>query len=129
MKFTKTIARALANKVSERLIKSRKQFINDFKLPKDEEKELKGLISELFALDKRIIEVRATLQNKVNVSKSYYDTEETYYDKCRAELAGKKLNFLPNIDTLTDDFLIESLDSASPEDLIARVSARYEMNI
>lgn len=127
MKFTKTVADALANKVLQQLQEARKKFLDEFTLPEEESVKLKALIAERFAITGRLKELDEELSKIALPSRAYCDTPELLYNRyvrCVGEKAAKPL---PSRSTLSDDFLIEALDSENAEELIAKVAAKYSI--
>lgn len=127
MKFTKTVADALANKVLQQLQEARKKFLDEFTLPEEESIKLKALIAERFAITDRLKELDAELAKIALPSRSYCDTPELLYNKFVRCIGEKSVKSLPARSTLSDDFLIEALDTENAEELIAKVAAKYSI--
>ena len=127
MKFTKTVADALANKVLRQLHESNKKFLDEFALPEEESLKLKALIAERFATADHLKDIDAKLAKIAMPTRICYDTPETLYDKFVRCIGEKSLKPLPSHATLSDDFLIEALDTENAEELIAKVAAKYSI--
>ena len=127
MKFTKTVADALANKVFQQLQEARKKLLDEFTLPEEESIKLKALIAERFAITDRLKELDTELEKIAIPSRSYCDTPELLYNKFVRCVGEKTAKPLPSRSTLSDDFLIEALDSENAEELIAKVAAKYSI--
>lgn len=126
MKFTKTVAKALANKTRQNLSAIRNKQIKEFVLPKKEEKSIKELIAHYFAVKEEYNKVLDELNKKGSgIYHQYGDTPEILFEKYVKVAAEKAIPKVPSCDALTDDFLIESLDSENAEELIAKVTAKY----
>lgn len=125
MKFTKTVADALANKVHQQLTNDRNKFLNEFTIPEEDRIKLKTLIAERFATAEHLKDLDAKLAKIATPSRSCYDTPETLYDKYVRSIGEKSLKPLPSHSTLSDDFLIEALDAENADELIAKVAAKY----
>ena len=126
MKFTKTIAEALANKVYQNLSEERRKAIEAFTLPEEKSIELKAMLAERLRLTERMKELDNSLSKIAMVTnRAYNDTLETLYVKYVHKIGEQRLKPLPSRETLTDDFLIESLDAANADELIAKVIAKY----
>ena len=81
MKFTKTVADALANRVLQQLREARKKFLDEFTLPEEESIKLKALIAERFATADHLKDIDAKLAKIAMPNRVCYDTLETLYDK------------------------------------------------
>lgn len=127
MKFTKTVADALANKVFQQLQEARKKLLDEFTLPEEESIKLKALIAERFAITDRLKELDEELAKIAIPSRSYCDTPEKLYNKFVYCVGERSIKPLPARSTLSDDFLIEALDSENAEELIAKVAAKYSI--
>lgn len=127
MKFTKTVADALANKVLQQLQEARKKFLDEFTLPEEESIKLKALIAERFAITDRLKELDAELEKIAIPSRTYCDTPERLYNKFVRCIGERSVKPLPARCTLSDDFLIEALDTENAEELIAKVAAKYSI--
>lgn len=127
MKFTKTVADALANKVFQQLQEARKKLLDEFTLPEEESIKLKALIAERFAIMDRLKELDTELEKIAIPSRSYCDTPEKLYNKFVRCVGERSIKPLPARSTLSDDFLIEALDSENAEELIAKVAAKYSI--
>ena len=127
MKFTKTVADALANKVLQQLQEDRKKFLDEFTLPEEESIKLKALIAERFAITDRLKELDDELAKIALPSRSYCDTPELLYNKFVRCVGEKVAKPLPSRSTLSDDFLIEALDTENAEELIAKIAAKYSV--
>ena len=127
MKFTKTVADALANKVLRQLHEARKKFLDEFTLPEEESIKLKALIAERFATADHLKDIDAKLAKIAMPNRVGYDTLETLYDKFVRCIGERSLKPLPSHATLSDDFLIEALDTENAEELIAKIAAKYSV--
>ena len=127
MKFTKTVADALANKVLRQLHEARKKFLDECTLPEEESIKLKALIAERFATADHLKDIDAKLAKIAMPNSVFYDTPETLYNKYVRCIGEKSLKPLPTYSTLSDDFLIEALDIENTEELIAKVAAKYSV--
>lgn len=126
MKFTKTVAQALANKTRQNLSAIRNKQIKEFVLPKKEEKSIKELIAHYFAVKEEYNKVLDKLSEKgAGIYHQCGDTPEVLFEKYVRVVAEKTIPKVPSCNTLTDDFLIESLDAENAEELIAKVTAKY----
>lgn len=127
MKFTKTVAEALANKTVRNLRQIREQQIKEFKPSKEQEKELKELVRTLMGTRFALIQAERSLKEFVGTSVSYYsnDSEEKIFANHIDALAASNAIKVPSYTELIDDFLIESIDAVSAEDLIEKVTAKY----
>ena len=125
MKFTKAIAQALANKVFQQLLNSRKEFLDQFTVSPEKEAEIKALIAEHFAIMDRKQEIDTLLYKIARVEKRYDDTQESWYKRLIRKIGEGHLSPLPSTDTLVDDFLIESLEVENSNELINKVLAKY----
>ena len=127
MKFTKTVADALANRVLQQLREARKKFLDEFSLPEEESIKLKALITEKFAVESHLKDIDAKLAKIAMPNSVFYDTPETLYNKFVRCIGEKSLKPLPSHATLSDDFLIEALDTENAEELIAKIAAKYSV--
>ena len=127
MKFTKTVADALAKKVLQQLREVRKKFLDEFSLPEEESIKLKALITERFAVASHLKDIDAKLAKIAMPNRVFYDTPETLYNKFVRCIGEKSLRPLPTCSTISDDFLIEALDIENKEELIAKVAAKYSI--
>lgn len=127
MKFTKTVAEALANKTVRNLRQIREQQIKEFKPSEKQLKKLKELISTLMGTQFALIQAEKTLKEFVGSRVSYFsnDTEEKILKNCVDALASTNAIKVPSYSDLTDEFLIEAIDAVNAEELIAKVTEKY----
>lgn len=126
MKFTKTVAQALANKVRRNLASVRAEKINNFNPSQQTKEEIVDSIHKYLAAREAYFEAGKIMRRGLK-SFNIYDTDsvEDILRKilhAMAELAAPKI---PTYDDLVDDFLIESLDTENSEELIEKVTAKY----
>lgn len=126
MKFNKTVAQALANKVRKNLVENRSTFITNYKPSDKVQREIEQLVGIY-------MEAKATMAETLKKLDAYHDS---YYihNKDNAEdivkgiikgFAEKSAPKVPRTEDLIDDFLIEAIDAENAEELIAKVTAKY----
>lgn len=126
MKFNKTVAQALANKVRKNLVENRSTFITNYKPSDKVQKEVEQLVGIYMEAKTAMIEAR----NKLDAyDDSYYiynkDTVEDIVRGIIKGVAEKNAPKIPRTEDLIDDFLIEAIDAENAEELIAKVTAKY----
>lgn len=126
MKFNKTVAQALANKVRKNLVANRSEFIANYKLSDKVQKEIEQLVGIYMEAKTTMLEARKKLDA---YDDSYYiynkDTAEDIVKGVIKGVAERNAPKVPSHDDLIDDFLIEAIDAENAEDLIAKVTAKY----
>lgn len=127
MKFTKTVAEALANKTIRELRTIRSKQIKEFKPTEEQERKLKELIQTLSEIRFALIQAKKTLNKFVGSEVSTYlpDSEEEAFDNCIKTLASNNAIKIPSYSELTDEFLVESIDAINAEELISKVMSKY----
>lgn len=127
MKFTKTVAEALANKTIRELRTIRSEQIKEFKPTKEQEKKIKELIQTCIEAQSALIQAKETLNEfiKSDISICRLDSKEDLFNKCLGALAYNSTIKIPSYSELTDEFLVESIDAINAEELISKVMSKY----
>lgn len=129
MKFNKTVAIALANKVRKQLLDIRKQSIENYVVDPAFKDNLEKKISEYVETSKKC---NLLMKQLKTITKSMYtpygDDRDDIYNALLKSYINESVPKVPDLDDLIDDFIVESIDARDAEELMNKIISKYHNN-